>query len=103
MFDAILKWQIFRGRSADWRSLGVTVPLDALVRHGRMGSTISTFVQHNQVVSNYFRCEFLVPLFIFPASRPEAAFNVHQAALMKIFLCQFSQSTPKHDCVPFRL
>src|SRR5699024_12750845 len=64
---------------------------------------ISPFIQHNQIVSNYFGCLFPVHLFVFPAAGMQLSFYIDGAAFMKVLCGQFGQPTPQNYLVPFCL
>ena len=54
-----------------------------------------TLVQHHHIIAYNFGTKPAVFVFIFPTAGAQAALNEYQAAFMKEFLCQLSQSTPK--------
>src|SRR4051794_16038714 len=95
-----LKREVFGGLSQCW---GIRIAFLAFVMNMWMRRSVRTFVQHDQVVSDHFGGEFFVPFLIFPAACTQSAFDIDQAAFVKIFLCQLGQAPPEDHGMPFCL
>ena len=93
----MLKWQVFGG-FAEGGGIGARYSFDVsaflMVDRRMVWSAIGTFIKHNEVVADDFCSKFLVSFFIFPAAGSEAAFDINEASLVELFLCQFGQAAP---------
>src|SRR5580658_3652628 len=105
-WNQLLKWQVFGG-FAKGGGIGACYSFDVsaflMVDRGMVWTAIGSFIEHNEVITYYFCSKFLVSFFVFPTAGSEAAFDIDEASLVEVFLCQFGEAAPEDHGMPFRL
>lgn len=96
-----LKRQTFRGVAQSW-GIGASEIFN-ISYFTCMAGAISPFIEHDQVVANYFGGKLSVAILVFPATGSKPALNINEAAFMQVLLSQFSKASPEHYSMPFGL